>query len=195
MTSESSALLSSRLLPRERLQWSGRPRRGLLLAPSDMILIPFSLLWGGFVVFWEAMAVTMKAPAFMALFGVPFVIVGLYIVVGRFAVDAWLRGRTHYAITDRRVLILREAPWPSLTAVQLDRLPEATVTEGADGSGTIRFGPSLSFLNTNRAGLLGVWTPSLDPTPQLRAIDDVRTVFALVQKESVAAAGPPRDGA
>ena len=130
---------AGRLLPNERMLWSGRPRQGLMLTARDAFLIPFSLLWGGFAIFWETEALSKNAPWFMALWGVPFVAIGLFMIFGRLPVDAWLRRRVHYALTDRRVLILRERPWSSFKAVALDRLPDATLTEGSDGRGTIRF--------------------------------------------------------
>lgn len=177
---------AGRLLKGETIVWSGRPRQGIMLTGRDLFLIPFSLLWGGFAIFWEASVLSTKAAAFMSLFGVPFVVIGLLLIFGRLPIDAWLRRRLHYALTDRRILILREGPWSSFEAIALDRLPDVTLTESSHGRGTIRFGREASG---NRYGNgAGYWVPALDPTPQLLGIDDARRVFAMVQERPQATA-------
>jgi hypothetical protein len=171
-----------RLLNGERVVWEGRPAGGLLLTARDTFLIPFSLLWCGFAVFWEFSAVSQRnGPGFFLLFGLFFVLVGLYFVIGRFFVDAWVRGNTIYAITNQRVLILRSGPFSRFTSLAINRLPELSLEERADGRGTIRFQPQQAvWSNRNWSG----WTPALDPTPQFLAVADARNVFDRIQKLS-----------
>jgi hypothetical protein len=171
--------LSERLLAGERLLWSGRPAQGLLLTSRDGLLIPFSLLWGGFAVFWESSVLTLGAPAFFALWGVPFVLAGLYLIAGRFVLDAWIRRGVLYAVTNKRILIFRPGPFAKFTALSLDRLPDASISEGAGGRGTIRFGEPTPIWG-NRRGFSS-WTPALDPTPQFIAIENARSVFDQIQ--------------
>lgn len=46
------------LRPGEQLRWVGQPDPQVHFAPADLYLVPFSLLWCGFVIFWEWQAVT-----------------------------------------------------------------------------------------------------------------------------------------
>jgi len=168
-----------RLLPGERIQWTGMPPSGILLTPADAMRIPFSLLWGGFAVFWEwSVLHSGQAPGFFALWGIPFVLIGLYLIVGRFFADAWMRAGTSYAVTNQRVLILRTRPAFKFTAYSIDRLPELSLEERADGKGTIRFQPQISAWN-NRGW--AAWTPATDMT-QFLMIADARNVFDRIQK-------------
>ncbi len=171
--------IRTRLFAGERLLWSGQPRQGLMLTPMDALLIPFSLLWGGFAIFWEISVLTTSAPAFFAVWGLPFVLVGLFLIGGRFFADAWLRARIQYGLSDQRVLILRPGPFSSFTSLSLDLLGEITLKEEAGGCGTIRLGQSAQFWG--RRGF-GGWLPALDPTPQLLGVEDVRRVFDQIER-------------
>ena len=41
-----------RLLAGERVMWSGRPARGVMFTARDIFLVPFSVVWVGFAIFW-----------------------------------------------------------------------------------------------------------------------------------------------
>ncbi len=93
------------LRPGEQLLWAGRPDPAVHLTPADVFVIPFSLLWGGFALFWTYSAAAGGAPLPFVLFGVPFVALGLYMLVGRFVYKAQRKRATAYGVTTERVLV------------------------------------------------------------------------------------------
>jgi len=179
-----------RLLPRERILWSGIPAQGLFFTSRDMFLVPFSLLWCGFAIFWTYMAARQGAPLFFDAWGAMFICIGLFFVFGRFAVDAWLRQRISYAVTDKRILIMRTAPFANFTSIDLERLPDIQLTGEGEKRGNLRFGAATSFF-ANPSGWpqsryqgFGSWSPALDPVPQFLGIEDPSKVFDIVMKAS-----------
>jgi len=173
--------LKDHLLDSEKIIWSGRPIQGILFTGRDWLLIPFSLLWGGFAIFWESSVIALaRTPIFIKLWGVPFVLVGVYLIFGRFLLDAWSRKRIYYAITNKRILISRSGPFGKLTAMNLNQLPEASLSESANGLGTIRFGQASS--PWARGNGFSSWSPAFDPTPQFIAIENARAAFNQIQR-------------
>ena len=134
-----------RLEPNEKLLWSGIPRQGLMLRASDAFIIPFSLVWCGFAIFWESTVFTIGGPSFMLLWGGMFVLVGLHFVIGRFFTDAIKRRRTFYAVTNRRVIIISGIFWQNVRSLFIRGIPEMNLSEGRNGRGTITFGPTFTI--------------------------------------------------
>jgi hypothetical protein len=142
---------------------------------------PFSLLWGGFALFWNVGVWVAGAPFFFRLFGLPFLVAGIYITVGRFFHDASMRRKLNYAVTNRRVLILKRSRSPKLTSLDLDRLPGLEMTEHRDGTGTIIFDSDSSLFSLARRGAgMGLWIPSLGP-PQFFRIDQSQRIYRLIR--------------
>ena len=179
------------LAPGETLLWAGRPRQGVFLRPADALLIPFSLLWGGFAIFWEATVITTGAPFFFKLWGIPFVLVGLYVILGRFFVEARQRADTHYAVTTERILFLTAWPSRRITSLSLRSLPDVSLDQYTGGAGTITFGP-LGF------GPLGpalrwscgtVWPGGrARSVPSFEMIADARRVYEIIRSAQKQAA-------
>ena len=176
MHGEAQMEISRHLESGEALKWAGLPRQGLLLRGSDAFLIPFSLMWGGFAVFWESRVVTSGAPFFFMLWGIPFVLVGLYITVGRFFVDARQRARTFYGLTDKRIVIVSGLVSQSVNSILLKSLSDVTLKERSDRSGTITFGrphPMASWASGMQWPGMGQYQPpAFEMIPDAKAVHD-----------------------
>src|SRR5262249_40224988 len=150
------------------------------LQSSDALAIPFSLIWGGFAICWEAMVIVLGAPFFFALWGIPFVLIRLYMIVGRFFADALQRGKTVYGVTDRRVIISSGLFGPRVQSLPLNTLQQITLSERPDRSGTITFGSVFQAVQSTNSFSL---RSSRDgATPAFVMIEDARTVYDLIQR-------------
>ena len=152
----------------ETVRWAGEPPTGLLWRTSDVALVPFSLMWGGFALFWESMVISSGAPLVMMLFGVPFVVIGIYLIAGRFVWDANVRARTRYAVTDRAAYVAISGFQGSVRRYAGAALAEVRVERRGDGSGTLRFGPD--------ATVRGQWYSSRSALASQNAFEAIRDV-------------------
>jgi hypothetical protein len=180
------------LRPDERLLWCGHPDPGVWFTPADAFMIPFSLLWTGFAIFWEAGVVTEGGPGFSAVWGVPFVALGIYLVFGRFIYKHYRKKRTSYWITTERAAVI---VGPGLLAdspvlhqpVTIKRSRDARHASVAIGNATepgrafgFRRTPSWSYANTGlealtrSASLPVAFYDVADPDAMLIALEQAR---------------------
>jgi hypothetical protein len=173
LPSESPSEIISPLLGREeRLLWSSQPRQGLILRSNDVYLIPFSLLWGGFAFFWEYSVIGSNAPVLFRLWGIPFVLAGLYLIIGRFFVDARLRSKTFYGLTTERIIIVSGLTSRTTKSLQLRTLSDVSLSESASDLGTISFGPQGPWWAAGGAwpGAQRQASPAFEAIPSARAV-------------------------
>jgi len=173
----------------ERILWSGQPKQGIALTGRDAYLIPFSLLWGGFAIFWNvgvwSFPDTGDGPDwFFRLWGLPFLVAGLYLIVGRFFHDAAIRKSLRYAVTDQRILVRRGTRSSKLTSLDVHRLPMLELSEFGDGSGTITFDSSGGGTFGSGRNGFDWWVPSLRSSAQFFRIDNPRSVYDLIRNQS-----------
>jgi len=146
MDSYAEDLIREELLPEEKILWADQPLPGRLFSPADLFLIPFSLFWLGFSIFWMVMASAgaRTAPGSIGiifpLFGLPFVLIGLYLVFGRFIYTHYRRKNTLYAVTDQRIIIMNRMFNKTVRSEKINSITTIDKYVRRDGSGTISFG-------------------------------------------------------
>jgi hypothetical protein len=184
MWQESESVIKYELGSDETLLWAAQPKQGIVFRSSDIFLIPFSLLWGGFAIFWEIMALSVffgaeeRPPAGFAiifpLWGIPFVIVGLYMMFGRFLVDSKRRAKTFYGLTNQRIIVVSGLMSRKVKSMNLRTLSDISLTEKSDGTGTITFGPShpMSWWFGGAS-----WPGAPQSNPSFEMIEDAKGVY------------------
>jgi hypothetical protein len=169
----------------ESVLWYGVPKQGVVLRPTDAFLIPFSLMWGGFAIFWETTVFSTKAPFFFKLWGIPFVLIGLYIIAGRFVVDSMQRAKVAYGLTSRRAIIVSGLRNRTVKSLPLKTLSDVTLSEKRDGSGTITLGPvspyGRFYGNASWPGTSAMSSPAFD------MIDDAKSVYSTLRSAQTTA--------
>ncbi len=166
----------------ERLLWFGRPRQGLALRRSDMFMIPMSVFMGiFFIVWWFLKPEFDQSGHFLKyLLAVPIVLWCVYFMIGRFILDAYLRSKTNYAVTNQRILILSGSSNTDIRSLDLKTLNDITLKLNKIGSGTVLFGPP-----TPR-GMIYDGTPLPGSRrympPAFELIEDARKVYEVVRQ-------------
>jgi hypothetical protein len=175
-----SSVAREQLGPDEHLLWSGQPKTGVRLRPADLLMVPFSLMWGGFAIFWEWSVVTSGAPLFFMLWGIPFVLTGLYLIVGRFFWDAYRRSQTYYGLTNQRVFIVMKGVGGTIKSLPLRTLTDVTLAASRDGSGSIQFGSGHTGSPGWAAG--SGWPGMQAAAPAFEMLENARSTYDLVRQ-------------
>ena len=172
--------IKAQLSSDEKVLWAGQPRQGVIVRGADAFMIPFSLMWGGFAIFWEATVLKSDAPVFFALWGIPFVLIGLYLIVGRFFFEAKQRTHTFYAVTNERILIISGVFNRKVKSINLRTLSDLSLSEGKGDEGTISFGGSSPF--SSMLGGFSSW-PGMGSQigPRFELVNHAKSVFETIR--------------
>lgn len=163
----------------ELVLWKGAPASGLQFRAQDLFVVPFSLFWVFvvsvvFVSILMGQATNVDPMTYLIL---PiFIIVGLYMLVGRFYFDIISRKKTNYVLTNRRAIINQGVFRRSLQSINLSSISQITYREGTKGRATIEFGSGSMF------GMLPRSWPGASQflAPAFDVIEDGKRVYELV---------------
>ena len=132
---DSYQFCSPYILPDESILWKGRPEKGNIFTSKEFFLLPFSLFICAFSVCWEYLALQSGQP-FVIIWGLPIVGIGFYMLFGRHIQTAYLRGRTFYVITNKKLIIKKGR---RITMHDGEDLPPMEVEIHRNGNGSIFF--------------------------------------------------------
>lgn len=168
--------LSHRIVPLlrkgETLEWVGQPRQGIRFRREDWFQIPITFVFLGAVLYWESIALfyTLADGArfphlqpfylLFSLYGMVFVVIGLYASIGRFFWDSYSRAHTTYAITNRRLIMYRDGIRPKTQSLDTASLRNLQREVRREGYGTLSIG-----LSSRKTAL-----PLFDDIPGVQAV-------------------------
>ena len=138
--------ITQRLAAGEKLIWWDRPAAAGLVKREFNVSTLFGVFFVGFAIFWMTMA--HRAPGPFFLFGIPFVLMGLWIVTTPLRAYT-AASSTVFALIDKRALIVKGG---TATSYPLEQIPFVETETGADGRGNVLFLnelPSLGFWRNN----------------------------------------------
>ncbi len=153
------AVFTPYLNENETLLWTARPGSGFKFRAIDFFVIPFSIVYCMGGLFALRNILPSDAPILVKLFVFLIATLGIYLLVNRFFLDAFLRTRTVYGLTNQRIIIWKSLFRPGITSIDLRTMPHMTLEEKADSSGVIT-----------------IWTHAKLPT-RVEYIQDVRVVY------------------
>jgi hypothetical protein len=137
----------------ERMLWAARPDKRIAALLSFGIWL-FAIPWTAFALFWIAFpmsalyetytGINIGAPKgtptlimwVFAIFGIPFVLIGLGMLLAPFAAirKGW---RTLYVLTNKRLAVLEGARTVNVINIRPDEISGLSRKEGPDGRGTL----------------------------------------------------------
>jgi len=171
--------------PGERLIWSGQPEPRAYAWKKGWLSFLFGIPFFAFAVFWTTMASSFGGEGvagFFWLWGIPFLLVGLAMLLSPFWYYA-RAGRTSYVLTNRRAVIATSGPFPVRTSVPLEHVSFIEVESRADKSGNLLFREVMRM-----AGYGHNMGPTKDGFIAIRDVENVERLF----RDALAHLKPPQ---
>lgn len=140
-----NVFLKTLLLPNEDVLWVGEPKGGVVFSSYDILLIPFSIVWTSVPAFMLYSILSNYRMAngisiFFVSFVSVFLLIGLYLLAGRFLLDIYRRKHTRYVVTNRRILILGGIRKNKVKSIDIRNCSSIELSAKQNGFGTISFG-------------------------------------------------------
>ncbi|MCR9069464.1 MAG: hypothetical protein NXH79_11525 [Rhodobacteraceae bacterium] len=190
----------------EHVLWQGRPDPGIewrqMLSPTSL----FGVVFTAFSLFWMGAAAAMiwgtgDAPGIFVLFplfGLPFLLIGLFMMGGNVVWAAYLRRSTIYSVATRQVFIARDTgAGRTLEAIRIANITDIALEGGDPGTVRIDVARPLGFRTEKIDGPDGMGMARSKRSFRLARLPEAARVFSLIrdQQRALAEAAAREGGA
>lgn len=180
-------LFKTELMNDETILWVGQPDPRKVFTRLDLFLVPITTLWCGFAIYWEFRALLIlnqfhrKQDFFSPVFGFLFVMIGLYLAVGRFFYKKWQKQKTYYALTNQRVLLwYKSSQTTKFQELWVEQISSIHKSIDSKGIGTILFGNNPMFGSFYGNTGLDFLTSQYQETLAFYDIPDAQETYKLI---------------
>jgi hypothetical protein len=123
MDTKAAEIIKQYLQPTEVLIWAGQPKKGIVFEPIDILKTIYILAFLVFtyfaIKFLSEVSILLSVPI-----GIIFFSAGFILGIGRFFIDAELRKKTFYGLTDKRIIIVSRIFPKKMQSVWLNSKPK-----------------------------------------------------------------------
>ena len=156
----------------EKVFWEGTPSFWPFLLSGSLPTTIFGIFWMGFIVIFIIISWNDPGPFRYIVFAMPHFWIGLLMLFGPTSYNALVFKHTHYAITDKRVIIQRGWIGRDFEMIDFDQITNAEVNVGffdkslgSGNTGSILVSTAGSFAFTRRGAVQKPYTMSNIPNP------------------------------
>lgn len=133
---EGMDFINSYLEEDEYVLWRGKPGKKNRFSSIDKVMFPFALFWTAFALLLEGSVIMSEAPLIYCVFGVPFVLIGIFLLYSSFFSNVFAKGKTIYVVTNKKLMIKVDN---DIEIYMPDELPPMKIKLYKNGNGTIIF--------------------------------------------------------
>jgi len=166
--------------------WVGKPAFWPFILMGSWYMVPFSLVVGGFLIFLQLLVIKSHSLA-NTLTLLPFTLIGVYIIVGRFVTGICHWGETLYIVTDSSIIIRAGTFTPKTLRWKFSEISDIRLTLKSHKLGHIDFSDKPVYTMPHPLNvfiLLPTWQIKdglVTVAPGFRYIKDPHEVFRIIK--------------
>ena len=123
----------------EKILWCDKPVKNFIIAGAEIFNVLFGAFWLAFSIFWLIMTLVDKNSGALPYFSIPFILLGLWLVLFKHLVQAVKRKKIIYVVTNKRVLVVTTGKEEFVEEFCYSDIAEIDMKADKNGIGSVFF--------------------------------------------------------